>query len=230
MIYGALGLGALAIIPPLMGVVVGARDLARLSASPTPLQDFVREAGGPRMAAAISLGVAFAIFNAMIAIALMCGRILYAAARENSWGPGLNAALTKVHARYGSPWVATLVMGAASLALCFLPLSVLVLINGSGVAIGYGLLALGVIVGRRTGSTAKSQSRMLWHPVGPGIVILAALALLAAALADKSSGRPAAMVSLGVMAFGALYYQLFVRRAGAWSHHEPDEEQALASA
>ena len=230
MIYGALLLGAATIIPPLAGVVVGARDLARLSASPSPLQDFVLEAGGPRIAALISLGVALAVFNAMIAIALMGGRVVYAAAREKSWRPGLNAVLSKVHPRYGSPWVATMVVGAVSLALAFLPLSVLVLMSGSAMSIVYGLLALGVIVGRRTGSTEKSHSRMPWHPVGPGIVVLAAIAVLAAALADKGSGRPAAMVSLGVMTVGALYYRLVVRRAGAWSHHEPDEEQALASA
>jgi amino acid transporter len=230
MIYGALLLGAATIVPPLMGVVVGARDLARISASPTPLQDFVLEAGGPRVAALISLGVALAVFNAMIAIALMGGRIVYSAARENSWKPGLNAALSKVHSRYGSPWAATLVTGAVSLALCCLPLSVLVLMSGSAMSIVYGLLALGVIVGRRTGSTAGTQWRMPWHPIGPCLVILAALGLLGAALADKTSGRPAAMVSLGVMSLGALYYWIVVRRAGVWSQHEPDEEKALASA
>ena len=223
MIYGALGLGALTIIPPLIGVVIGAPDWAKLSASAAPLQDFVLAAGGARLAALVSAGVALAIFNTMIAIALMGGRVIYAAARENSWHSGINAALSKVHARFGSPWVATLALGAVSMALCFLPLSVLVLINGSGMALIYGLLALGVIAGRRGGATARSHAKMPWHPVGPCIVITVSLVLFGAALAEKGAGRAGALVTLGIMAAGALYYLVLVRRAGTWAHHEPEE-------
>jgi len=230
MIYGALGLGALTIIPPLMGVVVGAPSLSRLSASPTPLQDFVVALGGPRLAAWISVGVALAIFNAMIAIALIGGRVLYSAARESAWAPRLNRMLSKVHSRYGSPWAATLVIGVIGLSLCAVPLSVLVVINGSSAAFSYALLALGVIAGRRHGATAGSESKMPWHPLGPCIVILTGLGLLAAALADNETGRPGVLVTLCVMAAGALYYRLVVRRAGAWAQHEPDSEDASALA
>ncbi len=230
MIYGALCLGAITIIPPLAGVVVGAPDLAKLSASATPLQDFVVETGGPKAAAVISLGVALAIINAMIAISLMGGRVLYAAARENAWSRGLNGALSRVHGAYGSPWVATIALSAVGLLLCLLPLAVLVMINGSFAAIGYGVLALATIAGRRSGATGGSQWRMPWHPVGPCIVIVAAFGLMAAALTDKQTGRPGVMVTLGVMAVGGLYYRLVVRRADAWAHHAPDEEEALTSA
>ena len=226
-IYGALCLGAVAIIPPVAAVIVGAPDLVRLSASATPLQDFVLTAGGPRVAAAISLGVALAIINAMIAISLMGGRVLYAAARENAWHAGLNGALSKIHGRYGSPWVATLALSAVGLLLCLLPLPVLVMINGSGAAFSYGLLALALIAGRRSGATKSSRSPMPWHPVGPCLVILIAVGLMAAALTDKAAGRPGVLVGLGVMAAGALYYRLVVRPAKAWAHHAPEEEEAL---
>ncbi len=228
MIYGALGLGALTIVPPLIGVVVGAPSLSRLSASPTPLQDFVVAVGGTRIAAWISVGVALAIFNAMIAVALIGGRILYSAARESAWTPRLNGALSRVHARYGSPWVATFVIGVAGLMLCAVPLSVLVVINGSGAAFSYALLAFGVIAGRRGGATSGSPSKMPLHPLGPGVVILSAVGLLAAALADKDTGRPGVLVTLVLMSAGALYYRLVVRPAGAWSHHDPDAEEAPA--
>lgn len=227
MIYGALILGALAIVPPLMAVVVGTPDIARLSASATPLQDFIVVAGGHRIAALISLGVALAIFNTVIAVVLSGGRVVYAAARENSWRPGFNAALSKVHSRFGSPWVATLALGAVSMMLCLLPLPVLVIINGSGAALTYGLLALGVIAGRRSRATAMSHAKMPCHPIGAWIVILAAIGLLAAALADNGVGRAGAVVTLGVMAMGAVYYLLIVRRRGVWAHHDPDEEEVL---
>lgn len=229
-IYGALLLGGATIVPPLMGVVVGAPDLARLSASATPLQDFIVAVGGQGIAALISVGVAVAIFNAMIAIALIGGRILYAAARENAWHPRLNDALATVHHDFGSPWIATLVVGAGGLALCLLPLPVLVMINGSGAAVGYGLVSLGLIAGRRTGATASSRSVMPLHPIGPIMVILTALGLVGAALTDPVSGRPGVFVSLGVMTVGALYYRLVVRRSDAWAHHDPDEEELVISA
>ncbi len=225
MIYGALGLGALAILPPVIGVILGARDLARLSASATPLQDFIQAAGGPRVAAAISVSVALAIFNTMIAVALIGGRILYAAARENAWSPRLNRTLSRVHSRFGSPWVATLVIGATGLGLCLLPLPVLVMINGSGASLGYGLLALAVIVGRRNGATSRSHARMPWHPLGPIVVILTAIGLFAAGLADPGPGRVGVLVTLGVMSAGALYYLLVLRGTSTWAHHDPDEEE-----
>jgi amino acid transporter len=224
-IYGALLLGGATIIPPLAGVVVGAPDLVELSASPTPLQDFIVAVGGQTIASLISVGVAIAIFNAMIAMALIGGRILYAAARENAWHGRLNGALSTVHHTYGSPWVATLTIGAAGLVLCLVPLPVLVMIAGSGATFLYGLLAVGLIAGRRNGVTSGSQSIMPWHPMGPILIILVALGLLAVALTDEAAGRPGVMVTLGVLVVGALYYRLVVRHSSAWAHSEPDEEE-----
>jgi amino acid transporter len=230
MIYGALGLGALTIIPPVIGVIVGSKDLARLTASPTPLQDFILQAGGPWVADAISLSVALAIFNAMIAIALIGGRLLYSAARENAWAPRLNRTFCAVHPRFGSPWAATLAIGVGGLLLCVLPLPVLVMINGSGASLTYGLLALGVIVGRRSGATARSQARMPWHPLGPAIVILTAIGLVAAGLADSGPGRAGLLVTLGLMSAGALYYLLALRRSPLWAHHDPEDEEMAGGA
>lgn len=229
-IYGALFLGGATIVPPLMGVVVGAPDLARLSASPTPLQDFIVGVGGQTLANLISLGVAIAILNAMIAIALTGGRILYSAARENALHGGLNSALSTVHHDFGSPWIATLTIGVFGLVLCFVPLSILVMINGAGTTFVYGLLSLGVIMGRRTGSTARSQSPMPWHPVGPVIVILTAVGLLIVALTDPVAGRPGVLATLSLLSVGALYYQRVVRRSNAWAHHDPEEEALPVSA
>jgi amino acid transporter len=228
MIYGALILGGLTIIPPLAGVIVGAPDLARLATSAAPMQDFVLGVAGPGVAALVSVGVALAIFNAMIAGGLIGGRALYSAARENTWHVRLNGTLSRVHPRHGSPWAATLAVGAGGLILCLLPLSVLVMINGSGAAIGYALLAAGVLAGRRTGSTARSQSPLPWHPAGPIVVIAAAAGLLAAALIQEGPGRTGVLVSLAIMAAGGAYYHLAVRRGAAWARHDPPDEDGVA--
>jgi amino acid transporter len=229
MIYGALILGGLTVIPPLVGVIIGAPDLGVLAVSAAPFQDFVLQAGGRTMAWLVSVGVAIAIFNAMIAISLIGGRILYSAARENAWHARLNGPLATVHSRYGSPWVATLVVGAASLLLCLLPLPILVTINGSGAAIGYGLLAVGVIAGRRGGKTSRSHSPMPWHPVGPLVVVVTAVGLLVAGIAQGGAGRAGIIVSLAIMAAGAIYYLAVVRGAGTWARHDPEEEEVVAA-
>ncbi len=52
----------------------------------SPLAAFIGAAGGPWLAKAVSLGVAFAIVNAMIAIALINARQLYASARDGVSG------------------------------------------------------------------------------------------------------------------------------------------------
>ena len=229
MIYGALILGGLTVIPPLVGVVIGAPDLGALATSAAPFQGFVLQTGGRTMAGLVSVGVAIAIFNAMIAISLIGGRILYSAARENSWHARLNGPLASVHPRYGSPWVATLVVGAAGLLLCLLPVSVLVTINGSGAAIGYGLLAMGVIAGRRSGATTRSHAFMPLHPLGPLVVVVTAVGLLVAGIAQGGAGRAGVLVSLAIMAAGAFYYLAVVRSAGAWARHDPEDEDVVTA-
>ncbi len=224
MIFGALGLAALTILPPLAGVIVGAKDLAAISAAPAPVSAFIHEAASPGLAAAVSLGVAIAIFNAMIATALIGGRTLYACSRDQLWHPAANRAFASVHPGFGSPWVATLVLGAGGLALCTVPLATLIMINGNGAAINYALLALGVILGRRSGSTRETQSRMPWHPVGPIVVILAVLAIVVAELYDTGSGRTGLLVTALFLAAGALYYNFIAKRRGVWAHVDPEAE------
>jgi len=229
MIYGVLFTAAATIIPVLVGVIVGAPDLAALSASKTPIQDFILALGGHSFAALISVGVALAVFNAMIATTLIMGRILYAAARENAFHASLNRVLSKVHSELGSPWTATLAIGFASLALCFVPSVILVVISGSSIAIGYGLVALSVIVGRRNGATAYAAWTMPLHPVGPIVVILVAIWLTVSALGDPDAGRPGVLANLAILAVGALYYRLAVRRSTAWAHHDPDTEAEIGA-
>ena len=70
---------------------------------------------------------------------------------------------------------------------------------------------------------------MPWHPVGPIIVILTAIGVLVAGLADNGPGRTGVLVTLGVMSIGVLYYWFVPRRSAIWAHHEPDEEGPMAS-
>jgi amino acid transporter len=180
------------------------------------------------LANAISLGVAVAIFNAMIAIALIGARGVYAAARDRAFPGVISRRLNRVHPTHGSPWVATLLLGVVGLFLCLLPLSTLIMINGNSAGIIYALLAIAVIRGRWTGATSASRSRMILHPVGPVIVILTMLAIIMAGLSHEGSGRTGLLVAAAILCAGGAYYQLVVRHRDDWAHHEPEEDPHLS--
>ena len=126
-VFWSLGLAAVFQLAPVLAVLAGAPDLARLLAAPSPLQAFIRSTGGSGVARAMSIAVALALFNAMIASALMGGRQLYSSGRDGAWPPRLSAAFARLHPRFNSPWAATLTVGATSVLWCLVKLKVLVI-------------------------------------------------------------------------------------------------------
>lgn len=175
MVFLALGVAVVTELVPVLAVLVGAPDLHALLSSAAPIPAFIAVAGGPTASRLMSLGIALAIFNAMIAVALMAGRQLYSTGRDRFWPPATSRALGRVHPRLGSPWNATLAMGAAALAGCLLDQKLLVILLGNGNVALYAGLCIACIVGRRSGATAHAGYRMPLFPFPP-LVALAALA------------------------------------------------------
>ncbi len=223
-VYWSLAIAAVTELLPMLGVVAGAPDLARLAASATPVPDFIRQTGGRVIARLISLGVAAAIFNAMIAVALVSGRQLYASARDGSWPAAINRPLTRVHPTFNSPHVATLSVGAAALACCFIPLNALVVILANGNVATYATLCFAVMIGRRNGSTAQTHARMKLFPLPPILALLALAGVLWADMLDPRAGLPGLLVTIVMLCAGAGYYLLALRRGDVWRHYAPMEE------
>ena len=226
-IFWALGLGAVLMLIPVLTAMAAAPDLARFFAAETPLADFVREVGGPNLANAMSLAVALAIFNAMICIALLGARLAYASGRDGVWPRQASEGLARLHPRFGSPWVATLVMGAAGLGFALLPQDLLVTLLGAGVAFTYSLLCLGVLRGRRTGTSGHAPFRMPFFPIAPVFALIVLAGVVITAVMDPVSGRPGLLANAGLMIAAALYWNLVLKRRGGWSHRGP---QALGLA
>ncbi|WP_428395841.1 APC family permease [Lichenicoccus sp.] len=223
-VYWSLAIAAVAEMLPLLGIVVGSPDLARLAASATPVPDFIRASGGPTIARLISLCVAAAIFNAMIAVALAGGRQLYASARDGSWPAAINRRLARVHPTFHSPHVATLTVGAGALACCFVPLNVLVVILANGNVATYATLCVAVMIGRRNNSTAQTHARMKLFPLPPLLALLALAGVLWADMLDPAAGLPGLLVTVAMLCAGVGYYLLVVRRRNIWRHYAPAEE------
>jgi amino acid transporter len=216
-VFWSLGIAVVAEFAPIVAAMVGAGDLKAVLSAGSPLAAFIAAEGGPLLAKAVSLGVAFAIINAMIAIALINARQLYASGRDRVWPGPVNRAVTALHRRFNSPWIACLIMGAATAAACLLKLDMLVMLTGTGVVVIYAGVSAAVIVGRLTGSTARGAYRMPLFPLAPVASLVALFAVLAADVVDPEVGRPSLIANLTVMALSAGYYLIVLRRRGDWA-------------
>jgi amino acid transporter len=219
-VYLALLIGAAIVVLPLAGVLVAAPDLGALYRAPAPILSFLRASGGPTLAALVSLSVAGAVFNCMIAIALSFGRMVFAAARDEAWPAPLNPLFARLSPRFGSPATATLVLALAAVPLCFANMKILIMINGNLNIAVYAVMALCVIAGRRSGRTAHSRARAPWYPLAPAVVLTAMAALIIADLLDPDSGRPALLAGSLVVGAGALYAVYVARWKPGWQHRE----------
>jgi amino acid transporter len=210
----ALLAGVITVMPAIAFVVLGAPDLRAFTASVTPISGLVAQLGGPGLARLMSAGVALAVFNTMIGIALMAGRQLYATGRDRLWPEPVSSALATTHGRWGSPWPATLVMGGCGLLACLLDPHVLVLILGNSNVITYCGLCFGALHARRTGASSLASWRMPAFPVPAlvGILFLGVVTLLD--LFDPA-GRAGLLVSVITAAAALLLFARSGRSAGS---------------
>ena len=196
---------------PATAVLVGTPDLARLMGSAAPFSDFMITVGGRTVNTVVGLGIALSIVNAVIATVLINARFLFASGRDGVWHGGFNHALTRMHDRYHSPWVATLLAGVSACATCFIPFQMLLVMNGTGIVVTYFLLCLGVIAGRVTGSTGHGHYRMPFYPAAPAFALVALAFVLYANWIDPSVGRPS-LIFTAALIFAAGVYFLTLKR------------------
>ena len=103
----------------------------------------------------VLVAIALAIVNAIIAIALQSGRLLFAAARDEALPAAVARPLARVSPTTKMPIAATIVMGVIALAACFIPFDVLLNATGSTLAFSYGFIALAALVVRRTSRSRR---------------------------------------------------------------------------
>lgn len=202
-IFWSLGLAAVAIIVPTAATVVGAGSLSELSVKTFP--EFVQEWAGPRVAAAVSVGVAIAILNAVIVMVVQNGRVIYSSGRDQAWPTPVNRALSTLHARFGSPWIATLGISLPGVVLAYsVDIERLLGMTSVIVSLVYILLALAALRVRRIPGAGVGWRMPLW-PLAP-VVTLAAVCY-----ALLGSGRGDLLITLAVCAVATVYYLVYLR-------------------
>ena len=200
-VFGSLFIGALVIVVPTAAVVVGAGSLTDLGVLTFP--DFVEGWAGSGVAAAVSAGIALAILNAVIVMVLQNGRVVYATARDQAWPAPVNAALTRLHPRFQSPWVATLAVAIPGALLAYLvDIEALLGVTSVIVSVVYLLLAVGALGARRAPHAGWKMP--LW-PLAP-VVVIGALgyALLGSAPLDLA-------ITGGIVVVALAYELLYLR-------------------
>ncbi|BAV45192.1 Uncharacterized protein MLTONO_0289 [Mesorhizobium loti] len=208
---------------PLTAVLLGSPDLPGLLAAPQKIEYFLEARGGHALTVLISLAIAVAIFNAVIAIILQAARLLFSSGRDKTWFGPINAAVASVHGSYASPWIATIVVSVLAAVACFIDINLLLVVSGTSLVVIYALLCVAVFAGRRNGSTAGGHYRMPLFPV-PAIMAFVALVYVAYQnLLDAAFGRPSLIATLLIMAVAAIYYVLVLARRTDWNLHGPDE-------
>jgi amino acid transporter len=202
---------------PITAVLLGAGDLRTTAAAANPVSAFLTASVGAGWARAVDLAVAVAVVNATLTLVLLGARQTYGAARDGVVPGAGGRWLTRIHPRTGSPWASTIAAGAATGACCFIPLPLLVILNGSGIVLIYIMLCWALLRGRRNGGVAHAPFRAPLHPLAPLVAGISLLAVVGASLLDPASGRPGVLIALGIMAAFAAWYLLVLKPRGEWA-------------
>jgi amino acid transporter len=220
----ALGITVIAELAPVTAVLLGAPSLSDLFAAPNMMAYFITAVGGSWLNTAISLAVALAILNAVLAIILITARMVFSTGRDAAWPGTVSRALATVHPRFATPWVATIAVGAVGAALCFADEQFLVVTTATTIVAVYILLCLAALNGRRNGSTAHARYRMPLFPVAPILALIALAYVVYENALDPKIGRPSLYVTIGIAAVSTAYYLLVLRRRGAWELRGASDE------
>ncbi|MFE4356407.1 APC family permease [Kitasatospora sp. NPDC056800] len=221
----SLGITVAAECLPLVGVLLGTPSMSGLMSAASPMSYFLLERAGSTVNTVVSLGIAVAVVNAVIAIMLQSGRLLFSSARDRAWPDRVGAPLASVHPRLRTPLAATLTMGVATLLVGWLvSLDTLILATGSTLVVVYVLVALSALSGRIRGTTATAPYRMRGWPYVPlGVV---AIMLYVGYESVRADWRPIA-IAVGMTAVGYAYYYAYLhpRRADRWTMPDPVREE-----
>ncbi len=140
-----------------------------------PLAEAFRSVGRPGFATAISVGALVGLTTVMMILMLGQSRVFFAMSRDRLLPP----AFSKVNQRTGTPIRTTVTTGGAVAVIStFVPLSELAELVNIGTLFAFVLVAIGVLVLRRTRPDLKRAFRVPGVPVIPILAILTSVYLM----------------------------------------------------
>ncbi|WP_258726523.1 amino acid permease [Cellulomonas sp. NS3] len=135
-----------------------------------PLAEAFEAVGITWAARLIALGAVAGITSVILVLMLGQTRVLFAMSRDHLLPPSL----ARVHPRFGTPWVITVVVaGAVAILAGFVPLSALSELVSIGTLFAFVVVCLGVLVLRRTRPDLPRAFRTPGAPVVPILGVVA---------------------------------------------------------
>jgi amino acid transporter len=220
-ILWSLGITVAAELIPTTAALLGTPSLAGLTTAGSPMQYLIKSLSGSTLNTIVSLAIAGAIFNAVIAIILYYARVLYGSGRDKAWPGPMSDAFAAIHPRFRTPWVGTLFVGVIGIVLV-LTTNVVTLSTWTGVAlaIDYALIALAALVSRVTQRQLERPYRMPLWPIAPLFAIAGCVITL-----TKQTSKDLRIAGI-VVACSLAYYYLYLhpRRKTHWLMLNPIRE------
>ncbi|MEU9716679.1 APC family permease [Streptomyces sp. NPDC047976] len=220
-VLATLAISSAVILVPVIAITMGAPDLEALTSG--DLGAMVTAWSNSAVGTFVSLCVALAIVNAGIVMVIQNSRVLFASARDKAWPEPVNRGLSRL-GRFGSPWVATLLVGLPGAAMCFVNLDTLYGVTGVSVTGMYLLVAVAALFSRRGAHGEKAAWRM---PLWPAVPI--ALVLVFAYILTQQETQYLLWTG-GITAVATLYWALYLRPRtdSRWLVSIPDAEDEPA--
>ncbi len=183
-------------------VVTGMQKYSRLTVD-APLADAFKATGHPFYAGLISFGAAVGLTTVCMILLLGQTRVFFAMSRDGL----LPRVFAKVHPRFGTPYRSTVLLGVLIAVVAgFTSIKELAALVNIGTLFAFVVVALGIIVLRRTRPDLPRAFRAPWVPVLP-VVSVAASVWLMLNLPAETWLRFAVWMVLGVV-----IYVLYGRR------------------
>ncbi|MFD9875577.1 amino acid permease, partial [[Kitasatospora] papulosa] len=162
-LYGAVSLG-----------VTGMENYSDLSVS-APLADAFKAVGHPFYAGVISFGAAVGLTTVCMILLLGQTRVFFAMSRDGL----LPRFFSKTHPRFGTPYRPTILLGVIIAVVAgFTSINELATLVNIGTLFAFVVVALGVIVLRRTRPELHRAFRTPWVPLLPIVSVAASVWLM----------------------------------------------------
>ncbi|MFG2360843.1 APC family permease [Streptomyces mirabilis] len=218
-VLATLAISTVIILVPVVAITMGASDLSTLTGG--DISSMVTAWSNSAVGTFVSLCVALAIINAGIVMVIQNSRVLFASARDKAWPEPVNQSLSRL-GRFGSPWVATLLVGVPGALLCFVNLDTLYGVTGVSVTAMYLLVAVAALLARRGQHRHTPAWRMPLWPAMPVLLI----AVLAYILSRQETTY--LLWTGGITAVATLYWAFYLRprRETRWLVSIPEDVQA----
>ncbi|MFI8993791.1 amino acid permease [Streptomyces sp. NPDC053542] len=155
-------------------VVTGMQKYSRLSTD-APLADAFKDIGHPFWAGLISFGAAVGLTSVSMILLLGQSRVFFAMSRDGL----LPRVFSTVHPRFGTPYRSTIALGVVVAVVAgFTSIDVLAELVNIGTLFAFVVVALGVMILRRTRPDLPRSFRTPLVPLVPVLSVLASLWLM----------------------------------------------------